>query len=176
MAGHAIALDDHALLFAPGMMFVADVALAANTLPIIEIMRDQICRPLSGMHWLAADIADIFFGLALQGVGAWLMLIEGKMLDAVAMMTLRAATRSHFFAQMTGLFRVLLKHQGSPPDCVVWLRQSQRCAGVYHPGRQESTALDRCSDKRFGDAPERSPFIIEETFQARQQSRFRKVG
>ena len=130
MAGHAIAFDDHALLFAPGMMIVADVALAADTLPVVEIMRDQIRGPLSGMHWLAANIADILFGFALQGVGAWLVLIEGKMLNTVAMMALWAPTCSHFFAQMTGLFRVLLKHQGSPPDCVVWLRQSQRCAGV----------------------------------------------
>src|SRR5690349_20093532 len=59
VARHAITLDHHALLFAPGVMLIANVALAADTLPRIKIMRDQIRGPLGGTHRLTADIADV---------------------------------------------------------------------------------------------------------------------
>src|SRR5690349_14698899 len=128
VARHAIALDHHALLFAPGMMFITNIALTPNTESGIEIMRDQIGGPLGGPHRLATHIAHIALGVSLLNLTAWRVLIERKMLNAVAVTTLRAAPRSYLLANLAGLLHVLLKHQDVPPDSVVWLRRSQRDA------------------------------------------------
>lgn len=42
VAGHAIALNDHALLFAPGMVVVADVALAPIAAKLVKVVGHEI--------------------------------------------------------------------------------------------------------------------------------------
>lgn len=42
MAGHAFALNHHPLYFAPGVLLIADVALASGAAKRIKIVRDQI--------------------------------------------------------------------------------------------------------------------------------------
>lgn len=126
MAGHTVALNHHALLLASGMMLVTDVAFAAQAESGIKIMRDQISRPLGGTYQRAADITDVALGVALLHLAAWLVLIERKMLDAVAVTALWATSRSHLFTNVAGFLHVLLKHQSTPPDYVVWLWLSQQ--------------------------------------------------
>ena len=42
VAGHAIAFNDHALLFAPGMMVIADVALAPIAAELVKVVGHEI--------------------------------------------------------------------------------------------------------------------------------------
>src|SRR5262245_38909259 len=90
--------------------------MTPDTEASIKIVRDQIGGPLAGAHRLATDVTDVMLGIALQRLGAWLVLIERKMLNAITMMAFWAASRGCLFTRMAGLLCILLKHQDTPPD------------------------------------------------------------
>lgn len=91
MAAQPIALDLHVFVANARVQVIADGAVAARAGLIINIMREDCRRPLLRMGWRAAHIAGVVLAMLNQAGGAGLVLVQGKVIHAQAMMTGGAA-------------------------------------------------------------------------------------
>lgn len=91
VALQALAHYRHTLLASPRVQRVADVAVAATTPTRINIVREDGGGPLTRLHGSVADVADILAGVFGVVRGAWVVIIQAKMIYAEVVTTRWAA-------------------------------------------------------------------------------------